>query len=344
MHIHVNGISLFVDIEGAGLVPDGLVMRQKPTLIPVHGGPGADHSLYKPAFSGLSDICQIVYYDHRGCGRSEDGPRESWTLAQWGDDLKALCDTLGIEKPIVLGTSFGGFVAQAYATRHPGHAGKLILVTTAAKVDFEAIYAAFERIGGAQAGAIARAYWSAPSPETRPAYLETCVPLYSARPKQGPVEWLSRAINRNDTGMRFNDLVLVPSYVVDELSKIVGRKSLLGYNHDRRGGHQSNGRKILGRIIFQVGVLSGRGTMGSHLTHHDGVAICLGLRTTRDPDCTAGSSDVLHDDRLAESPGHVLADNADDSVARSTGRERNDHGDQALREGGSRGHGAGNKR
>jgi hypothetical protein len=150
--------------------------------------------------------------------------------------------------------------------------------------------------------------------------------------------------DRADTGVRFNYPVLVLFYIVDELLKIVGRKSLLGDDHDRRGSHQSNGRKILGRIIFQVGILRGRCTMGSHLTHHDGVAICLGLRATGDPDCTAGSSDVLHDDRLAERPGHVLADDAYDGVAGSTGGERNDHGDQALREGGSRGHGAGNKR
>ena len=204
MYVRVNGVRLFVDIEGAGLVADGLVMRQKPTLILLHGGPGADHSLFKPAFSQLSDLCQIVYYDHRGCGRSEDGPRRDWTLAQWGDDLRALCDTLGIEKPIVLGTSFGGFVAQAYATRHPQHAAKLILVTTAAKIDFETIYAAFERIGGAQAGKAARDYWSAPSPESRAPYLDICLPLYNARPARGPNDWKQRLIARNETGIHFN--------------------------------------------------------------------------------------------------------------------------------------------
>ncbi|AOO83535.1 alpha/beta fold hydrolase [Bosea vaviloviae] len=204
MFVKVNGIRLYVDVEGAGLVPDGPRMRQKPTLILLHGGPGADHSIYKPAFSALSDITQIVYYDHRGCGRSEDGPRESWTLAQWGDDVKGLCDALGIEKPIVLGTSFGGFVAQSYATRHPEHAAKLILISTAAKFDFTATYAAFERIGGLPAGQIARSYWSAPSPETRAPYLEICFPLYSARPQSDSTDWIRRLITRNETGIRFN--------------------------------------------------------------------------------------------------------------------------------------------
>jgi proline iminopeptidase len=79
-------------------------------------------------------------------------------LAQWGDDVKAFCDALGIEKPIVYGASFGGMVALAYATRHPAHPGKLILVSTEAagtshpdrRVEL------FERFGGPEAGALAR--------------------------------------------------------------------------------------------------------------------------------------------------------------------------------------------
>ena len=50
MKVLVNGVHLYFDIEGAGLVPDGPSMRSKPTLLLLHGGPGADHSLYKPAY------------------------------------------------------------------------------------------------------------------------------------------------------------------------------------------------------------------------------------------------------------------------------------------------------
>src|SRR5262245_58636385 len=118
MHILVNGVRLFFDVEGAKLVPDGNAMREKPTLILLHGGPGCDHSISKPAYSALADIAQVVYLDHRGNGRSDDGPRATWTLAQWGDDVRAFCDALGIVRPVVLGASFGGMVAAAYATRH----------------------------------------------------------------------------------------------------------------------------------------------------------------------------------------------------------------------------------
>ena len=158
MHVRVNGVRLFFDVEGAKLVPDGPVMRERPTLILLHGGPGFDHTSYKPAYSALADIAQVIYLDHRGNGRSDAGPRESWTLAQWGDDVRAFCDALGIDKPIVLGVSFGGMVAMSYATRHPDHPGKLILVTTEAKGDsyLERRVELFEKFGGPEVGALAR--------------------------------------------------------------------------------------------------------------------------------------------------------------------------------------------
>ena len=154
----VNGVRLFFDVEGAGLVPDGPIMRARPTLVLLHGGPGMDHTTYKPRFSELADVAQIVYLDHRGNGRSEAGPRENWTLAQWGDDVRDFCDTLGIERPIVLGGSFGGMVALAYATRHPGHPAKLILLSTeaAGATHLQERVALFERLGGPEIGALAR--------------------------------------------------------------------------------------------------------------------------------------------------------------------------------------------
>ena len=116
MHVSVNGVRLFFDVEGPKFVPDGPLMREKPVLLMLHGGPGFDHSIYRPAYSALADIAQIVYLDFRGNGRSDDGPRERWNLAQWGDDVRAFCDALGIADPIVLGASFGGMVALAYAS------------------------------------------------------------------------------------------------------------------------------------------------------------------------------------------------------------------------------------
>ena len=200
MYVTVNGAQLYFDVEGAGLVPDGPRMREKPVLLMLHGGPGFDHTMYKPAFSQLADIAQVIYLDQRGNGRSGGEP-ETWTLVQWGDDVKGFCDALGIEKPIVYGGSFGGFVAQSYATRHPEHPGKLILVSTAARIVYEEILAAFERIGGKQARERAEAHFFNPAAQTRNEYLQKNLPLYRVRPVDPDA--VRRAILRQDVGLKF---------------------------------------------------------------------------------------------------------------------------------------------
>ncbi|MEM9012227.1 MAG: alpha/beta hydrolase [Pseudomonadota bacterium] len=203
MFVSVNGARLYFDVEGAGLVPDGPAMRERPTLLLLHGGPGADHSIHKPVFSALTDVAQVVYLDHRGNGRSEGDDPADWTLAQWGDDVRAFCEALGIERPVVCGTSFGGFVAQAYATRHPDHPGALILASTAAHFDFEETFAAFERLGGPEVRAAAEGYWRTPSSESRARYREICVPYYWAS-ADSPPDWLGRAKMRDDVAIHFN--------------------------------------------------------------------------------------------------------------------------------------------
>lgn len=179
MRVQVGDGRLFFDVEGAKLVPDGPKMRERPTLLLLHGGPGFDHSVHKPDFSPLADIAQIIYLDHRSNGRSDRTSKDRWTLTNWADDVRAFCEALEIEKPIVMGTSFGGFVAMAYATRHPDHPGKLVLCTTSAKWRLPRVLDAFERLGGKVARDAAKAFWEGPSPETVAEYLKVCFPLYN---------------------------------------------------------------------------------------------------------------------------------------------------------------------
>lgn len=183
MRVEVNGVRLFFDVEGAKLVPDGPLMREKPTLVLLHGGPGMDGSYFKPYFSALADIVQLIYLDQRGCGRSERGPRDKWTLDQWGDDVQAFCDALEIHRPIVCGSSFGGEVAMSYATRHPRHPAKLILLSVSARLNVERIGAAFERLGGAEARAVAERFWRDATLEHGAEYMRTCAPLYFRTPQ-----------------------------------------------------------------------------------------------------------------------------------------------------------------
>jgi proline iminopeptidase len=74
MQVGVNGTRLWVDVEGTGLVVDGDALRERPTVVLVHGGPGVfDHSYFKPFFSPLAEHAQVVYLDLRDHGRSEWG-------------------------------------------------------------------------------------------------------------------------------------------------------------------------------------------------------------------------------------------------------------------------------
>jgi pimeloyl-ACP methyl ester carboxylesterase len=173
---------LFVDIDGAGLVPHGRVMRQKPSLILLHGGPGFDHASFKPTFSALADLAQVVYFDHRGHGRSDPRPLQECNLDLLADDVVRLCETLGIERPIVLGQSFGGFVAQRYLARHPGHPAAVILSSTSPHLGLPRKLAMFERLGGAAARDAAERFWSAPGVDTWNDYGRLCRPLYNPGP------------------------------------------------------------------------------------------------------------------------------------------------------------------
>jgi proline iminopeptidase len=185
VYAQVNGTRLFFDVEGAKLVPRGPEMRERPTLILLHGGPGFDHSSYKPEFTALADVCQVVYLDHRGQGRSDKSEPAYWTLDQWADDVRGFCDALGIEKPIVMGNSFGGMVCMAYAARHPDHPGGLVFSSTTACRDLERVIRRFDELAGPEVAAVARAFWEAPSGETLGPYARTAIPVYTRSGRLG---------------------------------------------------------------------------------------------------------------------------------------------------------------
>ena len=98
MRAKVNGAELYFDVEGAGLVPDGPQMREKPVCFVLHGGPGMDHTYFKPYLSPLAEDMQLVCVDHRNTGRSERVSLESCTIEQMAHDLEALRHYLGLGK------------------------------------------------------------------------------------------------------------------------------------------------------------------------------------------------------------------------------------------------------
>ncbi|WP_312117592.1 alpha/beta fold hydrolase [Brevibacillus reuszeri] len=126
----INGTKLYFDVQGAELVPVNGTWKKKPVCFVVHGGPGGEHTGFKPFLSPLSEQMQLIYIDQRGCGRSERGPQSTYTLENNVEDLEALRLYLGLEKVVVLGHSYGGMVAQSYAIRYPESVSALLLIAT----------------------------------------------------------------------------------------------------------------------------------------------------------------------------------------------------------------------
>jgi proline iminopeptidase len=117
---NVRGVSLFERRVGAG-----------PAVVVLHGGPGADHGYLLPGFDLLADGRELIYYDQRGGGRS---PTSRETPVGWHEqvaDLDALGELWGLERLVILGYSWGGLLAQLYATEHADRMERLALVSPA---------------------------------------------------------------------------------------------------------------------------------------------------------------------------------------------------------------------
>jgi proline iminopeptidase len=101
-------------------------------LVLLNGGPGCTHHVFHPAFSRAKEFARIIYYDQRGTGRSDtDSTGEKYTVKQAVDDLENLRKALHVERWVVLGHSYGGFLAQCYALEYPESLLGLVLVAAA---------------------------------------------------------------------------------------------------------------------------------------------------------------------------------------------------------------------
>ena len=86
--------------------------------------------------SPLSGHMQLVYFDHRGQGRSARGDPALYTLDENVEDMEALRRHLGLGPVVSIGTSYGGMVAMAHAARYPEAVSHLVLIVTAAHGGF----------------------------------------------------------------------------------------------------------------------------------------------------------------------------------------------------------------
>ena len=181
MRIQVGDARLFFDVEGTKLVAEGPWMRERQTVVLLHPGPGFDHGLFKVQLGPwLSAGTQVVYTDLRGGGRSDRSTPEERRVERWADDVKDLCDAIGVARPVVLGLGFGSVVALEYAARHPDHPAALVLAAPVARIVAERSIAQYERLGGPEARAVAERFYGGMDEQGFADFLRVCFPLLSS--------------------------------------------------------------------------------------------------------------------------------------------------------------------
>ena len=104
--------------------------RGEPLLI-LHGGPGASHDYFLPDLLPLARHNRLVFVDERGSGQSQklENPA-GYTIENMVEDVEAVRKALGLGKIVLLGHSYGGVLAQAYALKYQQNLSRLILAST----------------------------------------------------------------------------------------------------------------------------------------------------------------------------------------------------------------------
>ena len=184
VRVAVNETELYFDVEGTELAIANDVLRRRPTIVALHGGPGFDQGYLRPGLAPLSRLAQILYVDLRGQGRSAPAALDTCTLEQMADDVGALCGKLGIERPVLFGHSAGGFVALHLAIRNPALAAGLILCNTSPTLapisDGLPPPPGLAERAGQEALAIASRFFGGDmSPETGEAFDKHVLPFYA---------------------------------------------------------------------------------------------------------------------------------------------------------------------
>jgi proline iminopeptidase len=119
----------WVDARGTMIYYE-TVGRGAPIVI-VHGGPGATHDYFLPYLLPLARRNKLVFIDERGSGKSQKLEDPSgYTVDNMVEDVEAVRQALVLGKITLLGHSYGGVLAQAYALKYQQNLTHLILCST----------------------------------------------------------------------------------------------------------------------------------------------------------------------------------------------------------------------
>lgn len=116
-----------VDVDGQRVAFERIGRSPTPVVL-LHGYVGDGPATWRDQLDALADEYTVVAWDAPGAGGSADPP-ESFGMAGYADCLAGFIAALGLDRPHLMGLSFGGALAIAFASRHPGIARSLALVS-----------------------------------------------------------------------------------------------------------------------------------------------------------------------------------------------------------------------
>ena len=119
----------FIDVDGVRLHYSDRGIGSPVVLIHGTAVTGADWNA-----SGIADMLlrgnhRVIIFDRPGCGYSERPRGHLWTATQQGDLLHKALSMLGIERPVIVGHSWGTIVALGLAQRHKADVASLVLIS-----------------------------------------------------------------------------------------------------------------------------------------------------------------------------------------------------------------------
>ena len=237
MYAKIRGVEMYFDVDGMGLTPEREEMRQRPVLFLLHGGPGGDHASFKTQLNELRDVAQLVYVDHRGSGRSKPADPTTYTLDHNIDDVEALREYLGLERISILGSSYGGIVAQGYAIRYGDRLANLVLVATTPSYRFmeDAKDIVRERGTADQIRVCEEWLWDGAfqSQEQLHEFYKVMGPMYSRAfdPEKFEEGWRRGRRNFEQTNRGFGGFLRTFDFT-DELREITSPTLVIGGAHD----------------------------------------------------------------------------------------------------------------
>lgn len=121
-------LEIYYEVHGPTDPLDSAVGHRDRRVLNI-GGSGGDLRLSRPERSPLNKQFEVAHYDQRGLGRTAK-PAEPYTMRHYADDAAALIEALGWDSCAVVGTSFGGMVAQHLAIHHAHLVERLVLNCT----------------------------------------------------------------------------------------------------------------------------------------------------------------------------------------------------------------------